>query len=80
METVFDWLTVSIFAGIAVLFLQRSTQETPSDSIWHYLPPTVGCAVANQLGNNGYPLVAIIMMVLILMYIIYFLKPFRSKH
>lgn len=79
METVFDWLTVAIFAGIAVLFLQRSTQETPSDSMWHYLPPTVGCAVANQLGNNGYTLIATIMMVLILMYLVYFLKPFRFR-
>ncbi|MBB4860823.1 hypothetical protein HNO88_004168 [Novosphingobium chloroacetimidivorans] len=79
METVFDWLTVAIFASIAVLFLQRSTQETPSDSMWHYLPPTAGCAIANQLGNNGYALTAIIMMLLILMYLVYFLKPFKSR-
>ena len=79
METVFDWLTVAIFAGIAVLFLQRSTQETPGDSMWHYLPPTVGCALANGLGNNGYNLIATVMMVIILMYLVYFLKPFKSQ-
>ena len=27
METVYDWVTVAIFAGLVVLFVQRSTTE-----------------------------------------------------
>ncbi|WP_404709957.1 XrtV sorting system accessory protein [Sphingomonas sp. MMS24-J13] len=54
METVYDWVTVAIFAGLIVLFLQRSSAEgEPQDSIWQYLAASVGCAVANYLGNNA---------------------------
>ena len=53
METPWDWLTVAIFAGLVVLFLQRSSGEhEPNDSIWQYLLAAVGCAVANYLGNH----------------------------
>ncbi len=79
METVFDWLTVAIFAAIAVLFLQRSMQDDPGDTMWHYLPPTIGCAIANQLGNNGYTYIAVALIVAVLMYLIYLLKPFRPR-
>ena len=50
MQTVYDWLTIAIFAGLIVLFLQRS-QGYARDSMWQYLIAAVGCAVANQFGN-----------------------------
>ena len=54
MDTVYDWVTVAIFAGLVVLFLQRSSGEgEPRDTIWQYLAASVGCAVANYLGNNA---------------------------
>jgi len=54
METVYDWVTVAIFAGLIVLFLQRSSGTgEPQDSIWQYLIASVGCAVANYLGNQA---------------------------
>lgn len=54
METVYDWVTVAIFAGLIVLFLQRSSGAgEPQDSIWQYLIASVGCAVANYLGNQA---------------------------
>ncbi|WP_420142788.1 XrtV sorting system accessory protein [Sphingomonas sp.] len=54
METVYDWVTVAVFAGLIVLFLQRSSGEgEPEDSIWQYLAASVGCAVANYLGNKA---------------------------
>jgi len=54
VETVYDWLTVAIFAGLVVLFLQRSSAEAePRDHIWQYLAASIGCAVANYLGNNA---------------------------
>lgn len=53
MTTAYDWLTLALFAGIIVLFLQRSSMENPPDRMIDYLPPTLGCAIANQAGNYG---------------------------
>jgi hypothetical protein len=54
LETVYDWVTVALFAGLVVLFLQRSSGPgEPPDSIWQYLIASVGCAVANYLGNKA---------------------------
>jgi len=75
LETIYDWATVAAFAGLVVLFLQRSTAETPTDSIWQYLPPAVGCAVGNWLGNEGNDLLAILVLLLSAVYILLVLKP-----
>lgn len=79
METVFDWVSVLAFAGLITLFLQRSLQENPPDTIWHYMPPAVACALANYLGNEGYPIPAVVALVCVLAYIYYVLKPFRQS-
>jgi hypothetical protein len=42
----------------------------------HYLPPALGCAVANYIGNEGYMLPAVGMIVLTMAYVYFFLKPF----
>jgi len=76
LETVYDWVTVAVFAGLAVLFLQRSSEDRPRDKIVHYLPPALGCAVANYIGNEGYMLPAVGMIVLTMAYVYFFLKPF----
>lgn len=76
METVYDWVTVAVFAGLAVLFLQRSSEDSPRDKIMHYLPPALGCAVANYIGNEGYMLPAVGMIFVTMVYIYFVLKPF----
>lgn len=54
LNTVYDWVTVAIFAGLIVLFLQRSTGERPPrDSMLQYLVASAGCAIANYLGNEA---------------------------
>ena len=74
METVYDWVTVLIFAGLITLFLSRSTgEEIAGDSIWHYLVPSVGCALANWLGNEGWDLPAIALIAAAIGYIYHFL-------
>lgn len=78
METIYDWITVSIFAGLIVLFLQRSTADESHDSIWLYLAAALGCAVANYSGNEGYDVLAWIIIVATLAYIVRYLKPFGS--
>ncbi|WP_310498841.1 XrtV sorting system accessory protein [Sandarakinorhabdus sp.] len=52
METPYDWLTVITFAGLIVLFLQRSQGEA-RDHLWQYLVASLGCAVTNYLGNEA---------------------------
>jgi hypothetical protein len=77
METVYDWVTLAIFAGLVVLFLQRSSQEDPEDSLWSYLGAGVGCAVANYFGNEGVHLVAVAIILATIAYVWIVLKPFR---
>ncbi len=55
MQTPYDWLTMALFAALIVVFLQRSVDGPPStDRLWHYLPPAIGCAVIDQIGNIGW--------------------------
>jgi len=80
VQTVYDWVTVAIFAGLVVLFLQRSTsEEQPAehDSLLLYLGAGLGCAVANWLGNKGMHLVAIPLIAATILFILYYLRPFK---
>ena len=80
METPYDWITVGIFAGLIVLFMQRSTSESTDDvddPLWMYLAAGAGCAVANYIGNEGQHILAIIAIVATLAFVYHFLKPFR---
>lgn len=77
METVYDWVTLAIFAGLVVLFLQRSVSDrTEKDApLLYYLGAGVGCAVANYFGNEGQDAIAIAILVATVAFIVYFLKP-----
>ena len=77
METPYDWLTVLIFAGLITLFLQRSSMDEPPDTIWHYMPPAIGCALANYLGNEGMDAFAIAVIAAVIGYVFVVLKPLR---
>ena len=79
METVYDWVSLAVFAGLIVLFLQRSTSERQEKdaSLLLYLAAGVGCAVANYLGNNGQHVVAILLLAATIAFIIFYLKPFK---
>ena len=77
METIFDWVTVAIFAALIVLFLQRSMTPGPShDTIWHYVPAALGCALANYLGNHGQEIFAALTIAAVVLYAVFVLKPF----
>lgn len=80
MESVYDWVTVAIFAGLVVLFVQRSTAEEQlreHDSLLLYLGAALGCAVANYLGNQGWHVLAIPLIVATILFILYYLRPFK---
>jgi hypothetical protein len=78
METIYDWVSLAIFAGLVVLFLQRSTSDHQQEdvSLLYYLAAGVGCAVANYLGNNGQGILAATLILLTVAFIVRFLKPF----
>lgn len=79
METIFDWLAIAIFAGLVVLFLNRSVPEGRSDDpLWRYAPPAVGCAVGNYLGNNEQPVLGFAVIAAVIAYTFYILKPFQD--
>lgn len=80
METVYDWVTVAVFGALAVLFLQRSSEDQPRDKIIHYIPPALGCAVSNYLGNEGFTLPAVGILVAVMAYIQFVLKPFDRSN
>ncbi len=76
MTTVFDWLTVAIFAVLAVIYLQRSAGTRPAhDAVWKYLPPAVACVAANQIGNADWTLLATLLMFAALAYIWFVIRP-----
>lgn len=82
METAYDWITIIVFAGLIVLFLQRS-QGVARDHLWQYLVAAVGCAGTNYLGNEaiklgqpGYHIAAIGLGVATLAFIWFALQPF----
>lgn len=75
MNTPFDWLSVALFSALALLFLRRSASPEPSDRMIAYLPPALGCAAGNQLGNHGYPIWGGIVLIATVAYVIIVLKP-----
>lgn len=87
MNTVYDWITVAIFAGLVVLFLQRSSGDhPPRDSMLQYLGASAGCAVANYFGNKAvagggivYHLLAGALIVATLAYVHFVLRPLDKR-
>jgi hypothetical protein len=80
VSTIYDVVTLALFAGLAILFLQRSVgPASPHDRIYHYIPPAIGCAVANWLGNQQLHIGAIATIVLSVAYVVLVLKPFQQR-
>ena len=81
MESIYDWVSLVIFAGLIVLFLQRSTGERAEKdvSLLYYLGAGVACAVANYLGNHGQDIAAVLLLAATVAFIIFYLKPFKLK-
>lgn len=80
MSTIYDWVTVALFAGLIVLFLQRSVgDESEHDSFWPYIVASIGCATVNWLGNHGYDPFAILVGFALLAFVYFVLRPFGSR-
>jgi hypothetical protein len=86
VKTIYDFVTVGLFAGLVILFLQRSTAPEPQDHMYQYAPPAIGCALANWLGNQGVELnnqgfhvAAVATIVASIGWVIVVLKPFNQN-
>jgi hypothetical protein len=79
METIYDWVSLGIFAGLVVLFLQRSTGDHAEKdaSLLYYLAAGIGCGAANYFGDHDQDIVAILLLIATVGGSIYFLKPFK---
>lgn len=78
--TIYDVVTLFLFAALAVLFLQRSVGPASNqDRIYHYAPPAIGCAVANWLGNQQMHVLAIATIVVSVIYVFVVLKPLGQR-
>ncbi len=76
METIYDWVTVAMFAGLIILFLERSGgHEPPRDHIWQYLVASVGLMLVNYLGNNDQHLLAVATLAVVIGFVVYYLRP-----
>ena len=79
MKTPYDFITVAIFAVIALVYLQRSLAPPPrNDHTFQYVLCALGCAGANWLGNEGHDALAIPLILATAGYFLVALKPFRK--
>jgi uncharacterized protein (DUF486 family) len=79
MKTIYDFITLAIFAGLIVLFLQRSVDSGEyKDRLWQYLVAACGCAAANFAGNHGYTMIAVLLVGATLAFIVYVLRVFPN--
>ncbi len=78
MRTVYDLVTMIIFAGVVILCLQRSATSGSADPMRQSLPPCIGCAAANYAGNHGHDDLAWVIILALLSYVLYVLKPFNQ--
>lgn len=78
MSTIWDFISIAIFSGVIVLFLQRSIgdEAVEDDSMWNYLGAALGCAVANYLGNQLSAVAGTLAIAGTLAFILYVLRPF----
>jgi hypothetical protein len=80
VSTIYDLVTIVLFAGLAILFLQRSVgPPSDKDRIYHYAPPAIGCAAANWFGNQHQDLAAIAVIVASVAYAVIVLKPLKDR-
>jgi hypothetical protein len=59
METAFDILTVACFAGLAIAFFQFTTRD--AQTLMRLMVSATVFAIANQVGNAGLPIFALIL-------------------
>jgi hypothetical protein len=61
MITVFDVVTVTCFIGLVIYFFRFTEQDTRT--LLHFLVSGIAFAIANQVGNAGSAILAIVLII-----------------
>ena len=61
MATLFDVVTVACFVGLVIAFLQFTDRETRT--LMHFMLAGIVFAVANQVGNSGSTILALLLVI-----------------
>jgi hypothetical protein len=78
LKVFLDVAALVLFAGLAILYLQRSISDRPDAvAIWKYAAAGVGCAVGDVLGNHNQPLAAILVFAAVVLFSLAMLDPFN---
>ncbi|MFN4019884.1 MAG: XrtV sorting system accessory protein [Erythrobacter sp.] len=80
MQSVYDWASVLLFCVLAVTLLHRSMQPPFHDRIVAYLPPAVGCAFGNWLGNEGHAAGAVLILASSALYLALVIRPLARRN
>ena len=63
MTTPFDFVSILIFAVLAVIFLHRSAQAAPRDRpLWGYALAALACAAGDVAANAGRKLIGTLLL------------------
>ena len=77
MKTIYDFVSIGIFAALVVVFLHRSTlDEKDQTPIWMYGLAAAGCAFANYLGNQQRPVLATALLIAVTVLVVQIVRPF----
>jgi hypothetical protein len=77
LKTIFDFLTLALFAGLAILYLQRSASSTPDPTaLWKYALAAIGCAAADYLGNHDQTVASVLVFAATVIFSLVMLRPF----
>ena len=80
MKSIYDIVSLIIFAGVALLFLQRSAASDPDPvPLWRYGVAAAGCAAGDVLGNNDQKIAAIAVLIATAVFSVIMLKPFKQS-
>jgi hypothetical protein len=60
MSTAFDFLTVGCFFGLVIAFFQLTRRDT--HTLLRLMIPAVAFAIANQIGNAGLTVFALVLL------------------
>jgi hypothetical protein len=80
MQSVYDWASVLLFCVLAITLLHRSMHPPFRDRIVIYLPPALGCAVGNWLGNERHAAGAVFVLCASALYLVLVIRPLAKQN
>ncbi len=79
LKTIYDVTAIGMFAGLAILFLQRSASRIPDPiPMWKYAVPAIGCALADYLGDHDQTPASVAVFLATVLYSVIVLRPLHQ--